>query len=222
MNRLGFGAKRAMQIAQGLYEGIDLGKDGGPVGLITYMRTDSTRLSPDAVEAAREYIADSATARRTSPRSPTSSSRRRTRRTRTRPSARRRSSCTPESVRQAPEGRPVQALQADLGALPRQPDDARGLRPDERRHRGRRRRTGPSYGLRASGRILKFSGWLEAYGKGEIPKAAAPLAGEGEGDAEAGDGRGRSTEGRTARTSWPRTREATLPELDRGRRRCTS
>ena len=50
MNRLGFGAKRTMQIAQGLYEGIDLGKDGGPVGLITYMRTDSTRLSPDAVE----------------------------------------------------------------------------------------------------------------------------------------------------------------------------
>src|SRR5208337_502489 len=53
----GFGAKRAMQIAQGLYEGVDLGKDGGPVGLITYMRTDSTRLSPDAVEAARMHIA---------------------------------------------------------------------------------------------------------------------------------------------------------------------
>src|SRR5580692_11475840 len=56
VNRLGFGAKRAMQIAQGLYEGIDLGKDGGPVGLITYMRTDSTRLSPDAVEEARQYL----------------------------------------------------------------------------------------------------------------------------------------------------------------------
>src|SRR5579872_3409166 len=56
VNRLGFGAKRTMQIAQGLYEGVDLGKDGGPVGLITYMRTDSTRLSPDAVAAARELI----------------------------------------------------------------------------------------------------------------------------------------------------------------------
>ena len=54
MNRLGFGAKRTMQVAQGLYEGIDLGKDGGTVGLITYMRTDSTRLSPDAVNAARD------------------------------------------------------------------------------------------------------------------------------------------------------------------------
>ena len=58
VNRLGFGAKRAMQIAQGLYEGVDLGKDGGPVGLITYMRTDSTRLSPDAVNAARDYIGE--------------------------------------------------------------------------------------------------------------------------------------------------------------------
>src|SRR5208337_4423556 len=56
VNRLGFGAKRTMQIAQGLYEGVDLGKDGGSVGLITYMRTDSTRLSPDAVNAARQHI----------------------------------------------------------------------------------------------------------------------------------------------------------------------
>src|SRR5579859_3054242 len=56
VNRLGFGAKRTMQIAQGLYEGVDLGKDGGPVGLITYMRTDSTRLSADAVNEARGFI----------------------------------------------------------------------------------------------------------------------------------------------------------------------
>jgi DNA topoisomerase-1 len=53
---LHFGAKRTMQIAQALYEGIDLKRDGGPVGLITYMRTDSTRLSDDAVGEAREFI----------------------------------------------------------------------------------------------------------------------------------------------------------------------
>src|SRR5271166_4091978 len=58
VNRLGFGAKRTMQIAQGLYEGVDLGKDGGSVGLITYMRTDSVRLSPDAVDAARTFVAE--------------------------------------------------------------------------------------------------------------------------------------------------------------------
>ena len=46
-----------MSIAQSLYEGIELGGEG-PVGLITYMRTDSTRLSDDAVSSAREYIKD--------------------------------------------------------------------------------------------------------------------------------------------------------------------
>ena len=57
VSRLGFGAKRTMQIAQGLYEGIDLGKDGGAVGLITYMRTDSMRAAPEAIAAVREHIA---------------------------------------------------------------------------------------------------------------------------------------------------------------------
>ena len=54
---LHFGAKRTMQIAQALYEGIDLKRDGGPVGLITYMRTDSTRVSDDAIAEVRELIA---------------------------------------------------------------------------------------------------------------------------------------------------------------------
>ena len=55
-NLLHFGAKRTMQIAQALYEGIDLKQDGGPVGLITYMRTDSTRVSDDAVAEVRAAI----------------------------------------------------------------------------------------------------------------------------------------------------------------------
>ncbi len=54
-NRLYFTAKKTMRVAQQLYEGIEIEGEGS-VGLITYMRTDSTRLSPDAVEAAREYI----------------------------------------------------------------------------------------------------------------------------------------------------------------------
>lgn len=53
--RLGFNAQRTMQIAQQLYEGVDLGKDG-IVGLITYMRTDSTNVSVDAQKEARAYI----------------------------------------------------------------------------------------------------------------------------------------------------------------------
>ncbi len=53
--RLGFSAKKTMLIAQKLYEGIVLGAEDS-VGLITYMRTDSVRLSTEAVEKAREYI----------------------------------------------------------------------------------------------------------------------------------------------------------------------
>ena len=54
--RLGFGGKKAMSIAQKLYEGIDIGA-GGEVGLITYMRTDSTNVATSAQAEARDYIA---------------------------------------------------------------------------------------------------------------------------------------------------------------------
>jgi DNA topoisomerase-1 len=54
-NRLGMGAQRAMAIAQQLYEGVDIGS--GPVGLISYMRTDSLNISPVARGEARRFIA---------------------------------------------------------------------------------------------------------------------------------------------------------------------
>jgi len=54
-NRLGFTAKRTMLVAQQLYEGIDLGSMGS-LGLITYMRTDSTHLAQEAIDEARNYI----------------------------------------------------------------------------------------------------------------------------------------------------------------------
>ena len=54
--RLYFSAKKTMTLAQQLYEGIEIG-EAGAQGLITYMRTDSTRLSDDAVKEAREIIA---------------------------------------------------------------------------------------------------------------------------------------------------------------------
>ncbi len=53
-SKLGYGVSKTMQIAQKLYEGIELGD--GSVGLITYMRTDSTRISNDAQDAAKDYI----------------------------------------------------------------------------------------------------------------------------------------------------------------------
>ncbi len=55
--KLRFSAKRTMALAQRLYEGVELG-DEGPTGLITYMRTDSTRVSDDALTALRTYIGD--------------------------------------------------------------------------------------------------------------------------------------------------------------------
>jgi DNA topoisomerase I len=53
--RLGFGARKVMQLAQRLYEGVEIGEEG-PTGLITYMRTDSFHLSDFAVNDARELI----------------------------------------------------------------------------------------------------------------------------------------------------------------------
>ena len=53
--RLGFSAKKTMMLAQKLYEGVEVGSEG-PVGLITYMRTDSTRVADEAVKEAREFI----------------------------------------------------------------------------------------------------------------------------------------------------------------------
>src|SRR5436305_8678036 len=53
--KLRFSVKRTMMIAQRLYEGIELGEEGS-VGLITYMRTDSTRVAPEALAEVREFI----------------------------------------------------------------------------------------------------------------------------------------------------------------------
>ncbi len=53
-SKLGFGVQKTMQVAQKLYEGIEI--DGTPVGLITYMRTDSVRVSDDAQAMAKDFI----------------------------------------------------------------------------------------------------------------------------------------------------------------------
>jgi len=56
-NKLGFSTKKTMSLAQQLYEGIDIGKEG-TVGLVTYIRTDSTRISTEATESLGKYIAE--------------------------------------------------------------------------------------------------------------------------------------------------------------------
>jgi len=53
-NRLGFTSQKTMMVAQQLYEGVEV--EGSPIGLITYMRTDSTRVSPEALNHVRTFI----------------------------------------------------------------------------------------------------------------------------------------------------------------------
>jgi DNA topoisomerase-1 len=53
--KLGYAPSRTMRIAQRLYEGVEIGGEGA-VGLITYMRTDSTRIAPEAIQEARQFI----------------------------------------------------------------------------------------------------------------------------------------------------------------------
>src|SRR5437867_3438294 len=102
--KLGFSAKKTMTIAQQLYEGVDVGTEG-PVGLITYMRTDSVRVAREAQEEARGWIvarlgrdfvpdAPPAYGSRASPRCT-----RRAARTRPRPSRRTRRARSPSSRR---------------------------------------------------------------------------------------------------------------------------
>jgi DNA topoisomerase I len=207
VNRLSFGAKRTMQIAQGLYEGIDLGKDGGAVGLITYMRTDSTRLSPDAVQAAREYIGQRYGAEWVPAQPNVFKSKKNAQDAHEaiRPTS---LELTPESVRRHLKDDQFKlykliwdrflASQMTPAVYDQTSVDIEAVAKDA-----------TVYGLRASGRTLKFSGWLEAYGKGEIPKAAAPLAGEGEGDA---DGEPK----KEAKDLLADDAEASLPELGEG------
>jgi DNA topoisomerase-1 len=54
-SKLGYNVRRTMGVAQRLYEGVEIGSEG-PVGLITYMRTDSPRVAPEAITGAREWI----------------------------------------------------------------------------------------------------------------------------------------------------------------------
>ena len=67
--KLRFSVKRTMMLAQRLYEGIELGKEGA-VGLITYMRTDSTRISDDAITEVRDLHREQVTGRSTCPEAP--------------------------------------------------------------------------------------------------------------------------------------------------------
>jgi DNA topoisomerase-1 len=178
VNRLSFGAKRTMQIAQGLYEGVDLGKDGGSVGLITYMRTDSTRLSPDAVNAARDYVAARFGPTYVPAQPNVFKSKKNTQDAHEaiRPTS---LELPPESVR-----RYLKDDQYKLYRLIWERFLASQMSAalyDQTTVEIEAKAQRDEYGLRASGRVLKFAGWLEAYEKTDSGKGAAH-AGESDSD----------------------------------------
>jgi DNA topoisomerase-1 len=187
---LRFTTKRTMQIAQGLYEGVDLGKDGGAVGLITYMRTDSLRVSEDAIQELRGWVAKTYGADHL-PETPNYYR------------AKKNAQEAHEAIRPTSMDLPPDSIkkhlkdeQYKLYKLIWQRFIASQMAPavydqtgvdieaavvDGNKKNGGARRV---YGLRASGRVLKFGGWLEAYNKG----LDAQLAGEDETDEQGANG----------------------------------
>ena len=110
---------------------------GRPVGLITYMRTDSARVSETAIASVRDFIGKQLRASPTCPTRPTSTARARTRGCQDAHEAIRPTDVAPAPRAGAavPRARPVPALPADLAALRGVADDAGGLRHDHRRLR---------------------------------------------------------------------------------------
>lgn len=163
VNRLGFGAKRTMQVAQGLYEGVDLGKELGQVGLITYMRTDSTRVSPEALASCREHIEKSygADALPKEPNVFKSKKNAQDAHEAIRPTS---LDYPPETVRKHLKDEQFKlykliwdrfiASQMKDAIFDQTSVDIEAKAKDT------------TYTLRASGRVLKFAGWLEVYGAG--------------------------------------------------------
>ncbi len=129
-NRLRYTAKRTMGLAQRLYEGVELGPEGS-VALITYMRTDSVRVSNDALDQVRGLIG-SKFGQTYLPEKPNflQVQERCAGRARSHSPDRRRAHA--RGCAAVPERRPVQAVPADLAAIRGFADGAGGIRPDHR------------------------------------------------------------------------------------------
>jgi DNA topoisomerase-1 len=223
---LRFTTKRTMSIAQRLYEGIDLKKDGGQVGLITYMRTDSMRVSNDALEAVRQFIGETYGDRHLPAKPNFFKARKNAQEAHEaiRPTS---LEYTPEKIRKhlSDEQYKVYKLIWDRFVASQMAPavyDQTGVDIE-----AKPQRPGARYallGLRASGKVLKFAGWLEQYGKGEKSYGEAKLdhlAGEEDADADAVAGSNGSTQngGNGKAAAAPKlddSEEATLPELVEG------
>jgi DNA topoisomerase-1 len=193
-----------MQIAQNLYEGVDLKRDGGPVGLITYIRTDSTRVSEDAIAEVREHI-EKRYGKAFVPEKPNYFR------------SKKNTQDAHEAIRPASMDLPPEAVRKHLKdeqyklykmiwnrfvASQMNPAVYDRTTPTSRPC-GERRLQRVVYGLRATGRIQKFAGWLQVT--------------EGQ-QSFAGRGRGRGHGRRRGRRGSARSRGAAEGEAARRRR----
>ena len=223
---LRFGTKRTMNIAQRLYEGIDLKKDGGQVGLITYMRTDSMRVSPDAIEALRAHIGSEFGAEYV-PAKPNFFK-------------------AKKNAQEAHEAIRPTSLEFDPQKVKKHLSDeqfklykliwdrfiASQMAPavydqtgiDIEATPGRKGARHQKYMLRASGKVLKFAGWLAQYKADNLLGGGAKeqLAGEEEEAAPDSERQGtngqngKSANGAARAVSFDEDAEASLPPLNEG------
>jgi len=219
---LRYPTKRTMSIAQRLYEGIDLKKDGGPVGLITYMRTDSVRVSPDAIEQVREYIGAQYGAAYV----PTKPNQFKARKNAQeaheaiRPTS---LEFAPELIRKHLTDEQFRVYKLIWDRFVASQMSAAVYQQTAVEVEARPKRSSPSSQrlmLRASGRNLTFAGWLEQYQHGRSDKpfgdeAPREMAGEEEAESEAANREALSSGTPTPRGSDEEI-EGTLPEVHDG------
>ncbi len=161
--KLGFAPEHTMRIAQRLYEGVDIG--GETVGLITYMRTDAVHLAPEGIAAARDLISEQF-GERYLPEKP------RQYRTKVRNAQEAHEAIRPTDPKRTPEQlkgalEPEQWKLYDLiwkRTVASQMQPAEFLRTTV--DIDARAADGKTYGLRATGQVLKFDGFLKLYREG--------------------------------------------------------
>jgi len=211
-SHLRFPTKRTMNVAQRLYEGIDLKKDGGLVGLITYMRTDSVRISPDAIIELREYIKTTFGERHMPEKENVFKSRKDAQEAHEaiRPTS---LEYTPESVRKhlSDEQFKLYKLIWDrfvASQMSQAVYDQTGV--DIEAVPARKGAAHKSLMLRSSGKVLKFSGWLAQYEAQKGEEAPKEFAGEDDARVEA------AQNAAADRAAAADDEEGLLPELVEG------
>jgi DNA topoisomerase I len=184
--RLGYSAKQTMQVAQRLYEGVDI--DGETVGLITYMRTDGVTIIPEAVSAIRREIEDRLGKRYVAPFI-------REYKSKAKNAQEAHEAIRPTDVRRRPEqvAKFVDRDQARLYDLIWKRAVASQMASAEVDQTTAEiavsGRDGKAYGLRATGSIITFDGFLKLYEEGRDERQRGIEKGKEDKDGEDDDGR---------------------------------